>query len=89
MIFIKHLTHEEFLEKFKNNPHYNDIKLLGVYVNRRTPIECECKKCGYKWGANSYNLAYKGTGCPACPSKEKFKMSFEKKSSRFTKLSLC
>lgn len=48
-------------------------------MNRRTPIECECKKCGYKWGANSYNLAYKGTGCPACPSKEKFKMSFEKK----------
>lgn len=79
MIFIKRLTHEEFLEKFKNNPHYNDIKLLGVYVNRRTPIECECKKCGYKWGANPYNLAYKETGCPACPSKEKFKMSFEKK----------
>ena len=52
---------------------------MGVYVNRRTPIECECKKCGYKWGANPYNLAYKETGCPACPSKEKFKMSFEKK----------
>ena len=76
---MKKLTHEEFLEQFKNNPHFNDIKLLGVYVNRRTPIECECKICGHKWKADSYNLTHSNTGCPSCPLSKNKKISFEKK----------
>lgn len=85
---MKKLTHEEFLEQFKNNPHFNDIKLLGVYVNRRTPIECECKICGHKWKADSYNLTHSNTGCPSCPLSKNKKISFEK-SSKIIKYSLC
>lgn len=57
------LTHEEFIKRMKI--FNNDITILGHYEKAITPIECECKICGYRWFARPYNLMGH-TGCPNC-----------------------
>ena len=64
MVKIAKLTHIEFEYKIKNNFKGN-ILVLGKYVNTKTKIEVECKKCSYIWLSNPYTLL-KGHGCPKC-----------------------
>ena len=85
---MKKLTHEEFLEQFKNNPHFNDIELLEKYVNGKTPIKCKCKKCEHEWSANAYNLTHFNTGCPSCALAKNKKMPFENKVKELSKYSV-
>lgn len=41
------------------------IKVLGEYVNNKTPIKCSCLICGNEWEVRpSYLL--RGQGCPEC-----------------------
>ena len=35
------------------------------YVNRNTPILCECNICGYTWKVRPYDILNK-QGCPKC-----------------------
>ena len=59
----KKKTHEEFVEQLQIiNP---QIKILGLYKNARTPILCECQKCGYQWPGIPNNLLRK-EGCGRC-----------------------
>lgn len=63
------LTHQEFMDKFKErNEHFDDIEVLGEYVNAKTKIKCRCRVCGNEWDAYSSNLL-KGHGCFQCGAK--------------------
>lgn len=77
------MTHEEFLDRFKQNPHYSHIELLGKYKNKDTKIPCRCKKCGHEWYATPECLYKRGNGCKVCSSREfvekSVKIPFEKK----------
>lgn len=44
----------------------NWIKVLGKYVNAKTPIEVTCKKCGLIWYPSPYFLTHKVI-CKSCP----------------------
>lgn len=58
-------THEEFMKEMeeKGNP---NVKVIGVYKNTKTKIECECKNnSDHHWMAWPGNLC-KGEGCPYC-----------------------
>ena len=60
------LTHKEFMEKFyKQNPHAQDIEVVGTYINSQTKILCRCKIDGYEWEVIPYSLL-RGYGCPKC-----------------------
>lgn len=58
---------KQFLEDFKlKNKHYNDIEIIGEYVNSKMPIECRCKiHTDYTWFANPSSLLA-GRGCKLC-----------------------
>ena len=61
----KKKTHEEFMKEMeeKGNP---NVKVIGVYKNTKTKIECECKNnSDHYWAAWPGNLR-KGEGCPYC-----------------------
>ena len=53
--------HEDFVKELE----HSDVKILGKYVNSKTNILTECKKCGYIWDANPNSLLI-GTQCPKC-----------------------
>jgi len=60
---VKKYTTETFIEKLQIvNP---QIKVLGDYVNNKTPIKCKCLKCNnvwYPWPADILS----GSGCKKC-----------------------
>lgn len=43
----------------------DDIDVVGDYINKRTPIAHQCKKCGCIWLARPNNIL-NGTRCPEC-----------------------
>ena len=47
---------------------YPDIKIIGKYINSRTPLEFKCVKCGTEWVTNYVNVYSGHTGCPLCRS---------------------
>lgn len=52
---------KEIAEKFPN------LEVIGSFVNRKTPIEIKCNKCGYIWNPKANNLLLaKQYGCPKC-----------------------
>lgn len=59
-------TFEDFLKRFKeNNENYNNIEILGEYINLHTSLLCKCKIHNIEWSPIPDNLIY-GTGCPLC-----------------------
>lgn len=50
------------------HPH---IRVLE-YSNARTPVLCECTRCGHRWAEPSKNL-YRGSDCPNCTKRKKHK----------------
>lgn len=64
---MKQKTHEEFMEDFKlKSKHYNDIEVIGKYVNAKTKIECRCRiHTDYTWFVIPDNLL-SGRGCKLC-----------------------
>ena len=61
-------THEQFLKDLKKVN--ENIIVLGMYVNGKTPILCKCKKkkCTYEWEPIPNDLL-SGRGCPCCAGK--------------------
>jgi len=57
------LTNEQFLKRMKSI--HPSIIVLSDYKNAKSYIDCECKKCGYKWHSQALSLLA-GTGCPKC-----------------------
>lgn len=56
-------TLDKFISEMQNvNP---DIKVVGEYINNKTPIEVECIKCQEKWCATPHSLL-SGSSCPYC-----------------------
>ena len=87
-----HLTHDEFLERIKCNPHFSDIELMGLYKNSFERILCRCRVCGHEWLAWPSALL-RGSGCRKCGnimksrlrtlSHERFVTAFMDKSKKF------
>ena len=63
------LTHEQVISRI-DEKHKGQIVLLGEYVNSKTKTEALCRKCGYVWKCQPYDL-YKGHGCPKCANNVK------------------
>ncbi|EGT3757670.1 DUF2726 domain-containing protein [Clostridioides difficile] len=59
----KKLTNEEFIERIRKI-HKTEIKVLGIYKNKRTKVLVK-HKCGYEWEANPESL-WSGSCCPLC-----------------------
>ena len=54
---------EQFVSELKEiNP---NIKILGSYINNKTPIQAECLLCGNVWEPYPDKLL-QGVGCPLC-----------------------
>lgn len=61
----KHKTNNDFINEMKLiNPY---IEIIGEYNGSELPVECKCRKCGYKWSPIGRSLKY-GQGCPVCKS---------------------
>lgn len=68
----KALSQEEFLSRVKN--YTNDsVNLITPYINKRTKVTIECKKCHYQWEISPASLCpsgiqkgYSFKGCPQC-----------------------
>lgn len=43
-----------------------NIKVIGQYINARTPIRVKCLKCGYEWNANPDVLMNRTPTCVNC-----------------------
>lgn len=56
-------TNEMFLHEIEGKN--NKINIIGNYINAKTKVAVECKKCGHKWEALPSNLL-KGHGCGKC-----------------------
>ena len=64
----KKLTHEEFLSKVAQSNQYianGDIEIIGVYIDRKSRIECRCNIHDCVWSPYVRDL-YKGCGCMQC-----------------------
>lgn len=57
-------------EEDMKNIHPN-IKIIGEYINNKTPVEVMCEKCGNVWDSYPINAIYKNHGCPRCEKKYK------------------
>lgn len=58
---------------------YPDIEILGEWDGARTPIQCHCKKCDYKWAYRPRSI--KEHGCPKCnnsPTRKKTDEEYQK-----------
>lgn len=59
----KKSTLEKFIQDLETkNPGYS---VVGDYINRSTPVETKCEKCGYIWKTKPSHLL-SGQGCPMC-----------------------
>lgn len=58
------LSQSEFIEKVKKtNPHW---KVISIYKNSKSPIECQCIKCGHIKTVNQAANLYKNVPCKNC-----------------------
>lgn len=59
------LTIEEVKKEIKNiSPEINILS--DIYKNNKTPLTCECKKCGHIWKAKWVDLRTRNHGCKKC-----------------------
>lgn len=59
-------SHKEFIQQIDDSN--LNVKILGNYVNARTPILYECKICKHQWNITPDNLL-RGHGCDKCAKK--------------------
>lgn len=45
--------------------HNKKYKILGEYINAKTPILCHCNNCNFEWSSTPNSLL-NGNGCPNC-----------------------
>ncbi len=60
-------------ETFKKRIHelYDDIEVIGEYVNSSTPISVKCTICNNVWNPTANNLIRGNSHCPICSKKKK------------------
>ena len=58
-------THQEFENEIQNKFN-NNIVVVGKYVNKKTKIEFNCKKCGHTWLTTPMSVLQTTVGCPEC-----------------------
>jgi len=58
------VSHEDFMKDIKNTK----IKILGEFVNYKTKIKVQCKKCNFEWEQLPSNIK-SNSGCPICAKK--------------------
>lgn len=63
MNFCRHTLANIKIKLQKTNP--GIIVLSTEYANATSPLSCECRVCGHKWGAPWARLN-RGHGCPRC-----------------------
>lgn len=61
-------TNEEFLSMLPQNI-LDTILIKTHYVSMKTPLECECKICGYEYMGDPWRLT-QGIGCFKCAAKK-------------------
>lgn len=61
---MKKKTHDEFVKEI--NILYPDLEVVGLYINRRTPIKVKCKKCGFEWERTPKSFYNQNAGCKKC-----------------------
>lgn len=65
------MTQIEFEKRVKEYTN-NAIDVIGIYINKRTPVAVKCKKCGYEWNISPASLCPSATreyhfkGCSEC-----------------------
>lgn len=65
---FQRMTHEEFIQKAKQN---NDkLNIIGIYKCNREKVDVECRKCGYQWKVSPSNIL-RNAGCPVCNGNKK------------------
>lgn len=66
------LTNEEVQERLNKN-FAQKVKLVGNYVNKRTPITLECQECGHQWTTSPTTVLYSDYvhRCPNCGTEKK------------------
>lgn len=58
------LSHDEFLDRVKNNNSL--VNILGLYCGEKNTIKVECVVCGNIWNGNSLSIMQGSSGCPVC-----------------------
>ena len=59
----KKKTHDEYVnEVFEIN---QNIEVVGIYINAKSPIMHRCNVDGYEWNAMPDHIL-RGRGCPKC-----------------------
>lgn len=66
----KSLTTEEVAKRIEDTYEQN-VRLVGQYTNKRTPIKLHCYDCNYEWDTRAQNILYrteevKYHQCPNC-----------------------
>lgn len=59
---MKRLTNIEIDKRLKSR----SVKRIGNYVNMKTKLEFECKKCGHEFCSNAGAIIINEQGCPKC-----------------------
>ena len=80
MGYAKKMTHEDFLEKFRDTrDDCDEYEFLEKYQKSTMKIKTKHTTCGHVWGANPTNLTSSKTKCPKCSNRiKKTQDSFEK-----------
>lgn len=64
---IKRSTPENKLKNVVESAKRNFVRVYSDKVEKaKTPLACECLKCGYFWNSSYNSLYYKDSGCPKC-----------------------
>lgn len=62
-------SQSQYEEEMKNI--HPNIKVIGKYINNKTPVKVMCEKCSNVWNSYPINAIYKNHGCPRCGKKYK------------------
>ena len=46
-----------------------NIQIVSEYCGSQSPVDCQCKVCGYVWTCSPDNLKRNNSGCPVCNRK--------------------
>ena len=62
----KVLSQEDVRNRIKSS-FKQDVDLIGLYINRRTPVKLKCNECSYEWEAKPQSFLYgENHFCPKC-----------------------
>lgn len=78
------MTTKEAKSKLKSVHSY--IALLSGYKNNKTPLQCKCTHCSFKWRP-LWDSLINGRGCPRCTNNYRIKLSTTQVKARLSQIS--